>query len=394
MKRARTVVLALVLLGGFGCGVVWLFQFRFSTGDAYPAYSTLRVDPVGASVLFESLARLPGMTVNRNLMPLTSLARTGSTIFLLGLSPQFDSNQGAAELRLLESLASRGNRVVLAFHALDEGEELKTAELQLRWKVKLAHSSGLYLAAATGWTVLSRDRDHLLTVEKPFGKGSIVLAAYGPSFDNLSMAAGGDPALLARIVGPNRDIVFDETHLGIEESGSVVDLARRFRLHGLGFGLALCAALFLWRSTAAFPPFAGAPAPTGISGRTALAGMVTLLRRHVPVDELVNHCWQQWLKGGAAALTPQRQARAEAIVRAGPRDPIPAMREIQVVLAARQSHAESRNHALPMGDTHGAPAVTQSPAESRHSPGTRTGMRGPTPPAPSVASQAPQKGAQ
>ncbi|WP_075088131.1 hypothetical protein [Verrucomicrobium spinosum] len=62
MQRNNAVpVVILVLLG---CFAVWCLSSiigrRFSAGDAYPPYSSLRSDPLGSRVLFESLDRLDG----------------------------------------------------------------------------------------------------------------------------------------------------------------------------------------------------------------------------------------------------------------------------------------------------------------------------------------------
>ena len=40
-----------------------LFQLRFEQGDIYPAYSSLRADPLGTKVFYESLETLPGLSV-------------------------------------------------------------------------------------------------------------------------------------------------------------------------------------------------------------------------------------------------------------------------------------------------------------------------------------------
>jgi hypothetical protein len=327
MKRVGAVLLAAMLIGGFAYGLLRLFQFRFSTGDAYPKYSSLRTDPAGAKVLFESLARLPGMRVARNLMPLASMTQTGSTVFLLGVAPNLSAGEGTLYLHSLERLAARGNRVVLALREVEEGEKANVDALQQAWGVRMERGA---FSSGKEWKPLDPR-----ALERAFGKGTIVLMADATMFTNVSLAAGGDPELLARIIGPHRDIVFDETHLGITESGSVVALARRFRLHGVFFGLALCTALFIWRSTASFPPLPPAPSSSGVSGRTALAGLITLLQRHVRKTELVDQCWRQWLKGGAILLPPDRRTAIEAIVHDGSKEPVAAIREIQTVLSAK-----------------------------------------------------------
>jgi hypothetical protein len=53
----RSVLLALLLIA-FLSGVGHLFVLRFQTGDVYPAYSSLRSDPLGARVFYESLENL------------------------------------------------------------------------------------------------------------------------------------------------------------------------------------------------------------------------------------------------------------------------------------------------------------------------------------------------
>lgn len=77
--RRRRLPLALLGLVGvlavFGWGIVHLFALRFAGGDVYPAYSTLRRDPLGTAAFFDALAALPGLRVERNLRPLVSLAQ-------------------------------------------------------------------------------------------------------------------------------------------------------------------------------------------------------------------------------------------------------------------------------------------------------------------------------
>ncbi len=109
----------------------------------------------------------------------------------------------------------------------------------------------------------------------------MALFAESDDFTNQSTAAGDRLQQVSAAIGPNRYVVFDEQHLGIAQGGSVVDLARRFRLTGLMLGLVLLAGLFLWRNAAGFPPPVVAVGMERLSGRTSQAGLLTLLRRHV-----------------------------------------------------------------------------------------------------------------
>ena len=66
------VVLFTVLVAVF----VRVLELRFSTGDIYPHYSTLRSDPLGAMAIYESFDSLDKIEVSRNfdnLMTIDSL---------------------------------------------------------------------------------------------------------------------------------------------------------------------------------------------------------------------------------------------------------------------------------------------------------------------------------
>ena len=78
LRRRRLPLTGLGLVAAlafFGWGIVHLFELRFAGGDVYPAYSTLRKDPLGAAAFHDALAALPGLNVERNLRPLATLAQ-------------------------------------------------------------------------------------------------------------------------------------------------------------------------------------------------------------------------------------------------------------------------------------------------------------------------------
>src|SRR5207249_1742477 len=62
-------VVALSVYGG-----ARLFQLRFETGDVYAEYSSLRSDPLGARVFYQSLEQVGDMEVSRNIQPLSRLS--------------------------------------------------------------------------------------------------------------------------------------------------------------------------------------------------------------------------------------------------------------------------------------------------------------------------------
>jgi len=72
VKIRASILLLAFLAAAFAGGVLYLFNREFTGGDAYPPYSSLRSDPAGAKVLFESLSRLPGVAVSRSYQPFTA----------------------------------------------------------------------------------------------------------------------------------------------------------------------------------------------------------------------------------------------------------------------------------------------------------------------------------
>ncbi len=332
-------MLALILAGGLLYAALRLFDLQFAAGEVYPEYSTLRTDPKGARLLYDSLAALPGITVERNYRALEYLPE-GVTVFLLAIPAEDFGNNAEPYLRVLEQSARRGNRMVAALTLPPDGKLPKFEELSRRWNVQLAlddkvRRHSLYFTNAKGWTSLYRLGAKQMMIERAFGKGSVVLFAGSDDFTNAATAASDRLNLVTLAIGSNPHIIFDEQHLGIAESGSVMALARRFHLLGVGLGLALCAALLLWRHGADFPPPARTPAATRLAGRTSHAGLVTLLRRHIPPRALASACWQEWLNGNRGAITPDRLQKVESILADAAGRPVEALRDIQAVLHAK-----------------------------------------------------------
>lgn len=335
--NARAGFLIVLLAALFTYGLIRAFSIRFATGDVYPGYSSLRAGPEGAKLLYDGLSRTPGVTVSRNYFPLEYLEASHATIFLLALNAEQFGAEPEPYLGALERLANGGNRVVAALDwspSAVRGPE-HAEELLKRWHVKFGFDGGLYFTEAPDWSVLDRAGPKILAIERDFQKGSVVLFAGSRDFTNKSLVKLDRLAIISAAIGSNSRVVFDEQHFGISESGTVVGLARRFRLAGMAFGLALCAALFIWKNAASFPPPADAPRAATLSGRTSLSGLYTLLHRHIKQGDLAAACWNEWLAGNRRDLSPERQARAEAILRDRGRKPLDAVREIQTVLHAK-----------------------------------------------------------
>jgi len=339
MKNSGAILVLVLLAAVFIGGLVYLFHLQFAAGNTYPADSTLRSDPAGTKLIFESLERVPGVTAVRSYQPvLRLLPDRDSTILMLGIEPRLFTVEPGEDFREFEDLAARGNRLVLGMRPGSGRAPPRRNDLELRWGVRFGldfdkeGNDVLYFAEASHWDVLERSGGRPLVIERAFGKGSIVLVAAGWLFHNQTVAGARHTALLARILGAHSRIVFDEAHFGIVETGSIVALAARFRLHGLALGLAICTVLFIWRNASSFPPLEKAAPAEKILGRTSLSGLVTLLERHIPPSRVVPICWQEWLRSNAREISPEQRARAETVVRNSANRPADALRQIQTIV--------------------------------------------------------------
>jgi len=337
-RDARAGFAIVLLAAVFTYGLIRAFSVRFATGDVYPDYSSMKAGPAGAKLLYDALARTPGLTVSRNFQPIEYSGENNAAYLFFAIDANLFGGGPQPYIEPFEHLANRGNRVVAALAWVRDEKPDHWEELEKRWHVKLGLDKKLkrlYIAEAADWRVLDRPDAGILAIEKDFGKGSIVLFAVSGGFNNRQVSQLDRLGQIAAAIGSKTRVIFDEQHFGISESGTVVGLARHFRLSGMAFGLALCAALFIWKNAAGFPPPAAAARRETLSGRTSISGLYTLLRRHIKPAELAATCWNEWLAGNGRDVSPERRARAERILREHGRDPLAAVREIQTVLHAK-----------------------------------------------------------
>lgn len=116
LNTSRILLWTGPLLGAaFLLSLLHLFQLRYTTGDVYPPYSSLRADPLGVKALYESYGRLSGMEVRRNLRPLeTGADLPPAGFFLLGFNAGQLSRLSEPLVQEWERLARLGGRVVIA----------------------------------------------------------------------------------------------------------------------------------------------------------------------------------------------------------------------------------------------------------------------------------------
>ena len=345
------VIMALLLLI-FVVGVARLFILRFESGDVYPAYSSLRSDPLGTRALYESLENIDSVMVGRNYRPLESLEfEPETTFFYFGSSASGNDWVPEKLVKVFDRLTQSGGRLVLTFLPVtksnsaapprenfesqrveggrgskDSGPD-KLVSIKKHWGIGLAFKENLPLkddkhlaieATSTRtdlppviswhtnlyfdlfenvWQPLYSYEGLPLIVERSYGKGSILLCADSFFISNEALWSERHPQLLVWLIGGNSKIIFDETHFGIYKQPSVAQLLRHYRFHWFFAALVVLALLFIWKSTSYFVPppqddvLAGADV---VSEKDYTQGLIALLHRNIAGSQVLQVCAREW----------------------------------------------------------------------------------------------------
>jgi hypothetical protein len=348
----RSLLLALLLIA-FLFGVGHLFVLRFQTGDIYPPYSSLRSDPLGTGVFYESLENFGNITLGRNYRFLHSLRpEPGTTFFYLGASAD-DYHPVQQELfDLCYRLINSGGRLVVSFLPLNKtrkkrdklkkepesqnvenlewreaSKKITMVSMQEHWGVGFEfnqnlpvedeghpalnavsqrqnlppiiswHSNLYFDLLDSPWQVIYTSGGHPVMIERSFGKGSLVLSADSFFISNEALWCERQSQLLSWLLGPNTKIIFDEAHFGIYKQPSVAALLKHYRFHWAFFVLAVMALLFVWKNAVYFVPPRKDDLPSGadvVLDKDYTRGLIAMLRRNIPNSEILKVCGQEW----------------------------------------------------------------------------------------------------
>jgi hypothetical protein len=115
-KSKYILVLLVLITAGFIYGLVQLLSLRFESGDVYPAYSSLRSDPLGTRALFDGLNRLNPSNIQRNYLPLSRVNfKEPTTLLYLG-SDHRDLKFVTKEFsEAIDRMTDAGGRLVMSF---------------------------------------------------------------------------------------------------------------------------------------------------------------------------------------------------------------------------------------------------------------------------------------
>jgi hypothetical protein len=116
MKKFLPLFLLLGCIAFFAYGIVKLFELRFQSGDFYPAYSSLRADPLGTMALYESLGKMRGVSVRRDFSTSNRLPEERGTVYLHLASETGEWNLIPDDLfKELKNFVGSGGRLVITY---------------------------------------------------------------------------------------------------------------------------------------------------------------------------------------------------------------------------------------------------------------------------------------
>lgn len=117
MKRYAPTLLILICAATFAFGVMELFKSRYQVGDVYPKYSSLRTDPLGTMAFYESLDRMPGVSVARDYSTANRLPEKRSTTYLhLAASPDDWRLISESVFNEVDRFVRSGGRLVITLY--------------------------------------------------------------------------------------------------------------------------------------------------------------------------------------------------------------------------------------------------------------------------------------
>lgn len=450
MRDGKTkIVLGAAACVLFAAGIWHLFHMRFESGDIYPPYSSLRTDPLGTKVFYQSLQE-SGIAVSRSFVPPEKLdAAHESTMFFLGhefrigdWSMMLDRH----EISALRDFVRKGGRVVVTFlpqpsrtfrpspedagetpraesgRGIDsakagnqpgrtntasqvpgkkpkdekapvkadakpvkatprkptgakskEARELEEAGTKwLQVGIASADPSGedravlSTNAAAPGlpghischtaayfsgvdqtrWTVVYRQANQPVIIERKYGKGSLVLSTPTYFVSNEAMRNERQTGLLLWLMDGRKRAVFDEFSHGMTLNPNTATLLRNYRLHWFIASLLLLALLFVWKNSMSLVPAHAEddemPDRRLQGGKDSLSGLVNLLRRNVDRATLLGVCVARWKQNLGATGRNINKKKIElvdaAVLTSRASSPVDAYNEICGII-----HKESPN---------------------------------------------------
>jgi hypothetical protein len=356
--------------------------------------SSLRQDPYGTSLLFDSYERA-GYQVERSQDEdsLSDRDASRTTAFFIGGYPEdgWEMVDGKPQSKgnfreRLENFLAAGGRVVLVEPALELKSSSQGWDVQNQWpqaqhnsapawaspdaRAMPADSERMYLGNDAPWlktdvhwtalyssTVESNELDntgrrtpspHVYMAMRRAGKGELVAASQQWFLLNEAIKTHPNPVLLDSLTAGRPSIWVDETLHGLHQEQGALWLVQRYRLQAalVLFWATLLAVL--WSMSGDLIRRPPREAASEIVRNAEAAGMAgqRLLQRSIPPDQVAAECWEQFRRRSphdaqAIASDPRWKQRLRAALA---QLPLAGYRELNRLIAERRASARSVAH--------------------------------------------------
>jgi hypothetical protein len=351
--------------------------------------SSLRQDPYGASLLFDSYGRA-GYQVKRgqdeDSLSDQDASRT-TAFFIGGHSPDdWTMNNGkihdGAKFRgRLEDFLARGGRIVLVEPRWELKSQSQGWEVANQWgrtaqehaapwvspdlRAMPADSERMYLGADAPWlqtdaqwTVLysgivrtnatADPAVHVYMATRRAGNGELIVASQESFLLNEAIKTHPNPVLLDFLAGGRAVIWVDETLHGLRQDQGVLWLVQRYRLQAalLLFWGALLALLWNMSGDLVRRPVQNPSAQIVRHGEAGGAAARRLLQRSIAKERVVAECWEQFRRSWppdakAISADPLSGARLRTALA---QPPLAGYKELSRLIAERRASAKGRAH--------------------------------------------------
>jgi len=364
---------------------ILLLMARQNQSNASDLGSSLRQDPYGTSLLFDSYGRA-GYQVKRSQDEdsLSDENALRTTAFFIG-SQSFDAwgmageNRSSGEKfrRRLEDFLARGGRVVLVAPAWKLKSESQGWKVENAWNQTphkstptwISPESGamppesekMYLAADApwletdaAWTVLYAEPGnpqtqadsslHAFMAMRRVRNGELIAASQLSFLLNEAIKTHPNPALLDFLAGGRPVVWVDETLHGLHQDEGVLWLVQRYRLQAalLLFWATLLALLWSMSGDLVRRPARDPNAQTVRHSEGAGVAARRLLQRSIAPEQVVGECWEEFRR-----RSPQDAQAISADPDSGPRlraaltrPPLAGYRQLRQLVAERRASAK------------------------------------------------------
>ena len=352
--------------------------------------SSLREDPYGTSLLFDSYGRA-GYQVKRSQDEdsLSDQNASRTTAFFIGGYPSDDWKRENRKLRTegkfrgrLEDFLARGGRIVLIEHAWELKSQSQGWEIENKWnqtphesnptwispdlRAMPAASEMMYLSADAPWlktdahwtTLYAGSVEanakadtslHVYMAMRQVGNGELVAASQESFLLNEAIKTHPNPVLLEFLAGGRPVIWVDETLHGLHQDQGVLWLVQRYRLQAalMLFWATLLVLLWSMSGDLVRRPTRDRNAQIIRHGEGAGVAARRLLRRSIASEQVVAECWEQFRR-----RSPQDAQAISADPHCGPRlrvalaqPPLAGYKELRQLIAERRASAKGLAHA-------------------------------------------------